>query len=70
MKFGKKQIWSIFAVLVFGVAVCLAGLHTGRTEDAVNMENAGATKMRRMRRIRPSVLLMRWEMIVNPAEQG
>ena len=44
MKFGKKQIWSIFAVLVFGVAVCLAGLHTGRTEDAVNMENAGATK--------------------------
>lgn len=44
MKFGKKQIWLIFAVLVFGVAVCLAGLHTGRTEDAVNMENAGATK--------------------------
>lgn len=41
MKFGKKQILSILAVIAFGAVILYAGLHAGKTEGREDTENAG-----------------------------
>lgn len=39
MKFGKKQILSILAIIAFGAVIVCAGLRGGRTEGTENTEN-------------------------------